>query len=505
MEQLRETAQKLWEPGNTLSQQAVRGGFWVFALRISDRLLKLVRTIVLARILTPADFGLMGIALLAMSTLRAFSQTGFQAALIQKRGDIADYLDAAWTVSALRGLVLFVVLYLAAPYIALFFDTPEAAPITRVIGAAMVFYGLSNVGVVYFQKELEFNKQFVYRFSDTVANLFVAVVAALFLRSVWALVLGALAGSLVSSIVSYVSQPYRPRVRLERAKVKELFDFGRWVVGANAIGFLTSQGDDIFLGKVLGVTALGFYQLAFRFSNISATEIADVVGQVTFPTYSKLQDDVSRLRRGFLQTVEAVASLSLPLSAGIFILAPDFVRLFLGEKWMPIVVALRILTLSGLLRSIQATGGSLFHAVGRPNLAFWMNLVKVVVMGIALYPLTTIFGLSGTATAVGLGTLITLPMWWCVSTQIIGGSYIDPLKSLTPSLTGTVIMSAGMLLMEQWMDSVGLVEFAVLVLIGSVLYAGFLFSLWRWFRCGPVGSLRVVRRFLELDDHQNVC
>ena len=496
MEQLREMAQKLWEPGNTLSQQAVRGGFWVFALRIADRLLKLIRTVVLARILAPADFGLMGVALLAMSTLRNFVQTGFQTALVQKQGDIEGYLDTAWTVSILRGLALFAILYLAAPHVALFFDTPEVTSIIRVLGLAMVFYGSTNVGVVYFQKEFEFNRQFIYRFSDTVANLIVAVAAALVLRSVWALVLGSLAGGLVGSIVSYASQPYRPRVRLEWAKVKELFNFGRWVVGTNVLAFLTLQGDDIFLGKLLGAAALGFYQLAFRFSNISATEIADVVGQVTFPTYSKLQDDVSRLRRGFLQTVEAVASLSLPLSAGIFILAPDFVRLFLGEKWTPIVAALRILTLSGLLRSIQATGGPLFHAVGRPNLAFWMNLVKVIVMAIALYPLTRIFGLSGTATAVGVGTLITLPMWWCVSTQIVEGSYVDLLKSVFPSLTGTVIMSAGILVIEQWMGSVGLVEFATLVLIGSALYAGFLFSLWRWFRCGPVGSLRVVRRFL---------
>jgi len=118
----------LFEPGQTLSQRVVRGGFWVFALRIASQVLFLIRTIVLARVLAPGDFGLMGIALLAMSALGPFSQTGFQAALIQKKEDIEDYLDTVWTVSALRGLVLFAILYLAAPYIALFFDTPAATP-----------------------------------------------------------------------------------------------------------------------------------------------------------------------------------------------------------------------------------------------------------------------------------------------------------------------------------------------------------------------------------------
>jgi len=128
----------LFEPGDTLSQRVVRGGFWVFALRITNRLFQLIRTIVLARVLAPSDFGLMGIALLAISALQTFTQTGFQAALIQKKGDIRDYLDTAWAISALRGLALFAVLSLAAPYIALFFDTLAATPIMRVIGVSML-------------------------------------------------------------------------------------------------------------------------------------------------------------------------------------------------------------------------------------------------------------------------------------------------------------------------------------------------------------------------------
>lgn len=496
MRRLKEKARSLWEPGSTLSQRVVRSGFWAFALRIADRLFKLIRTIVLARILTPSDFGLMGIALLAMSTLRAFSQTGFQAALIQKKEDIEDYLDTAWTVSALRGLVLFLTLYLAAPYIALFFETPAVTPIIQAIGLSMLLGGLTNIGVVYFQKELEFNKQFIYQFGGDFADLVVAIAAAILLRNVWALALGVLAGSFVRFAVSYASQSYRPRMRLEWMKIKDLFSFGKWVVGADAISFLAVQGDDIFLGKILGTTALGFYQLAFRFSNVAATEITDVFGRVAFPTYSKMQDDVPKLRRGFLQTVEAVTSLSLPLSAGVFILASDFVRLFLGERWLPIVTPLQILTISGLIRSIQATGGPLFRAAGQPDFDFWMNLVRVIVMGVVIYPLTVIFGLSGTAIAVTLGALVTMPIWWHKSSRIIQSGYAAILKVLLPSLAGTLVMSSGMLATKQWAGSTSLVGFVILVLIGSALYADFLFLLWRWFRCGPVGSLRVLRQFL---------
>jgi len=164
----------------------VRGGFWVFALRILDQLFKLVRTIVLARLLAPKDFGLFGIALLAMSALETFSQTGFQQALIQTKRDIRPYLDTAWTVQAIRGTVLALILFGIAPYVAAFFGEPAAVSLLRVLGLSILFQGFANIGVVYFQKELEFHKQFAYQLSGTPVDLVVAITAAVLLRSAWA-------------------------------------------------------------------------------------------------------------------------------------------------------------------------------------------------------------------------------------------------------------------------------------------------------------------------------
>jgi len=179
MNKIKKIINNLITPGETLSQKVVKGGFWVFFLRIVNRGFSLVRLIILARILSPDDFGLMGIALLTMSTLETFSQTGFQAALIQKKEDIRSYLNSAWTVLILRGTILFVILYFIAPYAAIFFNTPEAKPIIRVIGFAILFKAFTNIGVTYFQKELEFNKEFIYQFSGTLADFIVAISAVL--------------------------------------------------------------------------------------------------------------------------------------------------------------------------------------------------------------------------------------------------------------------------------------------------------------------------------------
>ena len=171
------------EPGKTLSERVVKGGFWVFSLRITQQVFSLIRLIILARILSPNDFGLMGIALLVMATLDTFSQTGFQQALIQKKKDIKSYLDSAWTVLILRGFVLFTILYFIAPYAAIFFKAPEAKPIIQVIGFSVLLQAFTNIGVIYFQKELEFNKQFIYQLAGTLADFIVAVSAVLILRS----------------------------------------------------------------------------------------------------------------------------------------------------------------------------------------------------------------------------------------------------------------------------------------------------------------------------------
>jgi O-antigen/teichoic acid export membrane protein len=349
-----------------LATKVVKGGLWVFALRIINRGLGFVRTIILARLLIPEDFGLLGIAMLAISTLETFSQTGFHAALIQKKENIKSYLDTAWTVSAVRGIALFLILFLLAPVIASFFNSPKATLVIRVIAISTLLSGWRNIGIVFFRKELEFNKQFFYEFSATLVDLTVAISLAFTLRNVWALVWGGLAANLTRLFMSYVLHAYRPKLRLQKEEFHELFGFGKWILGSSIIIFLIIQGDDIFVGKILGVTALGLYQMAYLISNLPATEITHAISQVTFPAYSKLQDNLSKLREAYLRVLQIAAFLSFPTAGLIFVLAPDFTIIFLGEKWTPMVPIMQTLCIFGVTRSINATFGSFFTAIGKP-------------------------------------------------------------------------------------------------------------------------------------------
>jgi len=466
------------------SQRVVKGGFWVFLLKITQHVFNLLKLTILARILAPHDFGLMGIALLTMATLETFSRTGFLVALVQKKRDIKAYLDSAWTVLVLRGFILFTILYFTAPYAAIFFEAPEAKLIIQVIGLAILLQAFTNIGIIYFQKELEFDKQFVYLLSGTIADFVVAVSAALILRSVWALVFGSLAVAIVRLIVSYLIHPYRPRLSFDLYQAKELFSFGKWILGSSILVFLVFQGDDIFVGKLLGVTLLSFYQMAYRFSNAPATEIAHVISNVTFPAYSKLQDNLPSLRQAFLKTLKLTAFISIPLAGGIFILAPEFTNMFLGEKWMPMVPILQILVFAGLLNSIGATAGTIFQSVGKPQIDTKWQLIRLFVLATSIYPLSIQWGIMGTSISVLLALIVSTAGKSFMVVKITQCGMREYGKVLVFPLISGIIMASFISTLKICITTVEIWQFFLFAGIGILIHFGVTYLLDKFFNYG---------------------
>jgi len=394
------------EKSVSLSQKVIRGGAWVFTLNLFTRGLFFIRAVILARLLLPSDFGLVGIAMIATSILFAFSGTGFAPALIQKKSGASDYLNTAWCVEAARGIILALILFLFAPLVAAFFNNPEAKAVTQVMAISIALAGLTNIGMIYFQKELEFAKLFIYNLSTQMATLIVSVSLAFILRNVWALVYGTIFGSMTKLILSYVLHPFRPNFKFDPPKAKELFSFGKWLLASGILTFLITQGDDIFVGKLLGVTALGFYTMAYRLSNLPATEMTLVVSQVTFPAYSKLQDNILKLRESYLKVLQLTAFFSFPAAGLIIVLAPDFTRIFLAEKWMPMVPAMQVLAVWGFIRSLGSTQGPFLYAIGKQKIITKIHFLQAILLISAIYPFTINWGILGASLAILLSSLI---------------------------------------------------------------------------------------------------
>jgi len=456
----------------SLSKRVVRGGIWMFSLQIASRMLSLVSTVILAHLLAPDDFGLMGIALLAMGTIETFSQTGFERALVQRKGEIKEFLDTTWVSLIIRGIMISAILYFSAPLLGTFFNAPKAIDVIKVIALIPLINGIANIGVVYFQRELEFRKRFLYKIGGSFTGTIVTVYLAFLFRNVWALVYGALAGCLAEFVLSYLIHPYRPKFKFDWEKTRELFNFGKWIFILSIIVFLITYVDNALVGKLLGITSLGFYTMAYKFSNLPCTEIGHVVSQVSFPAYSKLQDDLPKLREAYLKVLQAVTFMSIPIAGGIFILGPEFTKIFLGDKWIPMIGALRLLCIVGALRAVQNTYG-VFAGIGKPKIGTKITALTLGFMALTIYPLTVKFAIIGTAMALIISFFLsTCYGAWQVH-HILDLDYSKFSKVIILPILGVFVFTLLISLIQSFPSyKVNMLSFSSLVVFLGIIYLG---------------------------------
>lgn len=455
-------------PNTDIYGRAVKSGAWVLALRMLSGALVFAKFVVLARLLGPVYIGLLAVAMLVLATLNTFTQIGFDAALIQRKDDIRSYLNTAWTLGIIRAALLVTILYLLAPYAANFFGEPQTVGIIRVIAFTFLLDALNNIGVTYFRKELEFNKEFLFRISGVVIDAVVAICVAIIYPNAWALVAGKLAGSSVKLAASYLMHPYRPALEMNWQKARELWSFGKHIMGSSILRFFILQGDSFVLAKILGAGALGLYRYAYRTSNMTATEISDMIAKVAFAAYSKLQENQQKLKAGYLKTVQVVSLAVFPIAGGLIVLAPEFTKIVFGNDWLPMVPAMRILCLLGPLKCFQRAPA--FRAVGRPDIILKLSCIRFVVLALTIYPLTKKLGMTGTSLSALAASLSSQPFAFYCLQKFIGARFKDVALLLSFPVAATLIMMLSVFAAKSAIVNIGPVSLLLLVCLGAALY-----------------------------------
>lgn len=468
--------QFLDSPGEDLASRVVHGGLWTVVQKFSDRALGFVRTVVLARLLAPHDFGLFGIALVTQATIDTVLEFGVDAALVQREETTSEYLDAAWTIRVTKSAIVALALVVLAPLAANFFDAPQAVRLIRVLALVVLLRGFQNVGVVYFRKELEIRSQFFLGFGGALAATAAAIGLALVLGSVWALMAGLLVGAVVQLVLSYVLHPYRPWLDFDLGRIRELWRFGKWLFGSSTLNFAAIQGDDILLGRWLGAASLGLYQIAYRLSNAVATEVTHVISGVTFPAYSKLQSRPAALRRAFLDTLSVTMSIVVPLAAAIALFIPEFVHYILGDKWLGIVAPVQVLSVAGLLRAMSACWGPLYMARGRTEKPFWKQLMRAVLTLAPAYPMAMRYGVTGVSACVGLGigVALTYDLFWSGTKEEVGIGLGDVGARVAAPLLAAVGAACAEMLVQHFTAPGVLATVALAAVYGTAYAAGLL-------------------------------
>jgi O-antigen/teichoic acid export membrane protein len=393
-------------------KQTVKGVSWMGALQVFSRIAGFGKTIVLARILSPADFGLFGIVVLAIAFLETFTETGINAVLIQLKDKIEDFVDTAWIISIIRGTLIAGLIIVFTRFLAHFFASPAVFPLLLLASLIPFIRGFINPAIIVLQKELQFQKEFFLRSAILLTDVAFSILLVILTRSVIGLLWGVIIGAMIEVLLSFVFLSPRPRLAFEKEKFVKIIGFGKWVTLNGIFAYLADRIDDIFVGRVLGVASLGIYQMAYKISSLSFTEISNMTSKVTFPVYSKITTDPQRLKRAYLRTLLVISISSLFISSLLFLFPHQLIRLTLGVRWLAAAEPLRILALFGLTKAIGSSAAPLFLSMGKPHLMAKITGLKFLVLAVLLIPLTLKFNLIGTSMAVLFSSLAIQPIIW---------------------------------------------------------------------------------------------
>lgn len=391
------------------TKTAMKGISWAWTLSLFLRATSFIKMIILARLLLPDQFGVYGIALLVLALLETITETGVNVFLIQEKEKLETYLDSAWIVSILRGIVIFLVMNLSSNYIASFFHSSNAVYILILFSFVPLIRGFINPSEVKFQKEVNFDKEFAYRSCLSLVDTIVSIVVVFYTHQIAGLAVGAIVGVIMQVILSFALISPKPKINIQKSYLAKIFHRGKWVTLSGIFNYLFHNADNIVVGRLLGSGNLGLYQMAYNISMLPITDVTNVISKVTFPVYSQISNDRQRLRKAFIKTIFFICLVTIPFGVILFLNAPQLVGFFLGSKWMGIVWVLKILAIFGTLQAIVGFPATVFLSVGKQNYVSVMVFVSLVTLIVTIFPLIQIYGIVGAGIAALLGSISQIP------------------------------------------------------------------------------------------------
>lgn len=405
------------------TKDTLKGLSWVGGLRGAYRAISFIKTIILARLLTPLQFGAFGVAGLSLALLEVLSETGVNVLLIQEKEDIKKYLNSAWIVSITRGFFIGFLIFLVAPFVSQFFNSPDSLLLLRLMSLVPILRGFINPAEVIFQKELQFHKEFFFRSSIFLVDALVAVSLAFLTHQASSMVFGLIAGALLEVFLSFYFILPRPRLLFEREYFNKLFHRGKWVTLSGIFNYLFHNFDNIVVGRLLGTVSLGLYQMGYSFSMLLITEIADVFSRVTFPVYTRISEDKARLKAAFAKTMFVITFLALPFGLILFLFPEIIISTLLGPKWLGVVPVLKVLAVFSVVRTISGSSSALFLAVGKQEYVTIVTLISILGLAIPIVPLVVRFGIVGAAYAALIGAVFAVPFFAYFTIKIFSSSF----------------------------------------------------------------------------------
>lgn len=458
-----------------LKKHFFNGAVWAGLRRFGEQGIQTVTTIILARILSPHEFGIVGIANIFILFANTINQLGISSAIIQRKDIDEGHLSSAFWANVVTGVTLCLLMMSLSWPAARFFRNDEVQPILFVLSFNFILAALRIVQNAQFSRNLQFGKLASLSVWEMLSNSIMTIALAAKGLGVWSLVWGRLFGIGMGTWLAWASSPWRPKCVFQFEKFRQLFKFGIHAMSVNILTYLGQNIDYVIVGRFLGTGPLGFYTMAYTFVTLPQRKISSILTSVVFPTFVKIQDDNARVARNYLKILSYISIITFPILMGLMMVSPYFVKIVLGEKWLPIVVPMQIMCVLGMLSSIATTMGSIFYVKGRPDIEFKADILNLAALAGAL-TIGVKFGIVGVAVAITAVAIIGTPLIFLIITRIIGTNMTAIYKALHPALLCSLSMSAAMFACDQLLTAGSVPEtLRLIILIGIGVLSYFLF------------------------------
>jgi lipopolysaccharide exporter len=460
-----------------LQRHIVRGSAWIIGVRWCVRFLGLISTVILARLLTPADYGIVAIASMIVGIVEVFGRAGQGSAIVRHPNPTREHYDSAWTVSLLLGFAVGGIIWALTPLATTYFHEPRATLIVEILAFRTMLSGAQNIGVLNFQRRLEFSKQFWFSVTPTLVSFPITIAAAFILRNYWALVIALMVEYVVTFTLSYVMEPYRPRISF--AKMNEIWSFSTWSLIKNVGFYFNTLVDRIIVGGFAGSAAMGRFQVASDLATIPSQEISAPVVSVLFPVLATVQHDRERRLSLYLTVLYWSALICTSTSIGVALVTNDFVDLVLGPKWQDVKPLMPWLALSvgvlGLGNSVYVA----FETIGMAMMSARMQWLRLFGLIVAIIPVAYVtHDLVAVAMTRLIVTIAITPTLFFALSRVFGFTMRDIVVTIWRPLTAGLTMAAVVLSANSMVPFSGPLRLALDICLGATSYMATVLALW---------------------------
>lgn len=459
---------------NDLTTKVVKSGIWIYGRMLVTNLFNIVVIAILARQLSPAEFGLVALANVVIQFLRVLTSQGTnQFVIFDNEAGRELRVQAAFWIDVFLALCCAAIGIVLLQFLPRFFDEPQLGEILLVLLLQFPIDSLSKIPDALLKKSLDFKK---LEIRDTLLRFFTGILSIIMAFTgwgVWSLIIPALIASPIKAFIVYRLVEWRPKLNFQFHLWPRVFSYSASVIGSSLTTFIISQGDTLLIGKLMGTQALGIYNLAWQAANLVCKTIVNLAQRLTLPALSKISGDTEKLQRAMGKILRLLSIISFPLLIGLFIVADDFILVVYGEQWEEAILPLRIMLIYAIRYSVGSPTGSIFRVVGRPDIGFKIGLVTVpFYLGAIWYG--SQFGIVGVAAGVTVVRTLSGLISFQIAAKCIQQSFLDFMKNFYKPILAALIMGLGVWAFKQILDASELKN-TVISLLSLITLGGAIF------------------------------